>query len=359
MCKKVLIVGAGPIGIEVAAALKVSGIDYRHLEAGCLASTISWWAPGTTIFSSPERLAIADMPFKVYPDIKASKEDYLNYLRTVVEKYRLDIEYFRRVVSIRKSEDKFSVKIAFSNHGVGGPMEYSGASAFRTFEEAEFSKLILAIGDMQLPRELGIEGERQANVSHFLSDPHEYFGTTVCIVGARNSAAEAAVRLGRIGARVIWCCRNLDLENSKIKPWLLPDLKGLIKEKVVTLHNFVEIRKIEGNRGSFIKGQESFELEADKFLLLTGYRQDNTLYRQLGINLIGDSMSPEHKQETMETNVPGVYVAGTGIAGSQIGGAKIFIENCHAHSNRIARALGSTVPLFGYREERSESEREQ
>lgn len=364
--KNILLIGAGPIGLEVASALTLSGIDYKHVEAGCLASTIDWWSPGTSIFSSPDRLAIASQPFMVYPAVKASKEDYLNYLRSVVRKYNLKIDFYKRVIAVKKKDSKFSVTIADSRHGVGGPMEYLESSCeekkeYLTNEVKQYSKIILAIGDMHLPKQIGIPGEKQPNVSHYFEDPHKYFGTTVCIVGAKNSAAEAVVRLGRIAAKVIWCCRKIDFNNTKIKPWLLPDIKALIKEGLVELHTDVEPEKIEDNRIYLrnLINRHKLSLQADSFLLMTGYRQNPDLYNQLGIRLIGESKRPKYNPQTMETNIKGVYVAGTCVAGTQLGGAKVFIENCHDHSIKIARAIGSKARLFDIREQRKESEREQ
>jgi thioredoxin reductase (NADPH) len=352
--KNILLVGAGPIGIEVAAALKLSSIEYTHIEAGSLASSIAWWSPGTQIFSSPDRIAIADMPFAIFPNIKASREEYLNYLRSVVLKYSLDVQYYTRLISCSKTASGFSVELAESDHGVGGESEYRQPFIVKSKRQQAFSKIILAIGDMHLPKEIGIAGEEQSNVSHFFADPHLYFGTKVCIVGAKNSAAEAVVRLGRMGVNVIWCSRSLDFEACKIKPWLLPDLKGLIKEGRVIHYNNVEPISINGREMTLKSSQTEAEskITADKFLLLTGYRQDSFLYQELGIELIGEAKRPKFNSETMETNVAGVFVAGTGTAGTQIGGARVFIENCHSHSIKIARALGSKHPLFSYGEDR-------
>lgn len=361
-----IIVGAGPIGIEVAAALKKAGLNYLHIEAGSIASTIAWWAPGTQIFSSPERIAIAAVPFEVYPNNKSSREEYLNYLRAVVKQFDLKIRLNTRVIKIAKAADSgFLLEVSPSMHGVGGAEEYQNInSLMQDFGEPEFlyaKNIILAIGDMHLPKELGIEGERQPNVSHFFQEPHRYFGSKVVIVGAKNSAAEAVVRLARIGCDVTWCCRAAGLDERKIKPWILPEALGLIREGRIKFLTEVIPLGING-RFIYIKTIRSGEekcIEADFFLLLTGYRQDNKLFKQLGVNLIGDGSSPEFNSETMETNVPGVYVAGTAIAGTQVGGAKIFIENCHMHSLKIAKALGAHFDSFPANLDRPQEQREQ
>jgi thioredoxin reductase len=302
----VLLVGAGPIGLETAAALKLSDIRYLQLEAGNLASTISWYAPGTQIFSAPERLAIAGVPFFLSPEIRATREDYLNYLRTVAALHKLEVRSYRRVVAIRKREAGFEADIVRSDHGVGGPGEVACSQPHESPDErVSCARIILAIGDMHWPNLLGIPGEELPHVSHYFEEPHRYFGQKVTIVGAKNSAAEASA-----------------------------------------VHVRHESDMVE-------------TIPTDAVLLLTGYRQDPSLFEQLGVELTGPGRVPTFDPATMESNVKGVYLAGTCSAGTQIGGVTAFVETSHVHVDRILRALGAKTCPWIQTTVRCEADREQ
>lgn len=364
----VAVIGAGPIGLEMAVALKRAGVDYVHFEAGPIGSTMGWWAPGTKYFSSPERIAIAGVPLVVEDEEKATREDYLRYLRQVAAQFELRVRTFERVVGVQRDGEGFILRSVRSAHGVGGPAEQrrdAGLEAGGGGEErlTRVDRLVLAIGNMHLPRLVGVPGEDLPHVSHYLGEPHEYFGRRVVIVGGRNSAVEASIRLYRVGARVTLCQRRLELERERIKYWLLPELEWLIEKGLIGFHAGVEVREIRpgsvvlertgggeasgelvdadarsaGENGDFALG-ERLEVEADAVLLLTGYVQEPELFEALGVELTGPERRPRVDRETMETSVPGVYVAGTATGGSQQR-AKVFIENSHEHVERIVRAI--------------------
>lgn len=340
---EILLIGAGPIGLEMAAALKVNGFDYRHLEAGNIASTIHWYAPGTLIFSSPERLAIAGVPFSIFPQTRATREDYLTYLRGVASHFRLKIDTYRRVVDIRRATYEFVVDTALATHGVGGPAECVRPEHAAPVDKViACRKIILAIGDMHRPRLCDVPGEDLPFVSHYLDDLHLYFGQRVVIVGAKNSAAEAAVRLDRQFARVTICCRGPDLDETRIKPWLIPELRLLVKERKMDLLTRVGVDEITPGRVRLrnLDSGATTSVPCDQVLLLTGYEQDKQLFEQAGVELAGEGRVPVYNAETMETNVPGIFVAGTCSAGTQIGGVTSFVETSHIHVKRIIEALG-------------------
>lgn len=353
-----LLVGAGPIGIEVAIALKRAGVPYRHVEAGCIGATVDWYAPGTVIFSSPDRLSIAGVPFVVQPHVKATREDYLAYLRAVASQFDLKVETYRRVLSARRTGDgRFECVLAPSAHGTGGPLELS--ADFRGDATITAVRLVLAIGDMQLPKLLGLEGERGDRVSHYFADPHPCYRQRVVVVGAKNSAAEAVVRLSRVEAEVTVCQRGPGFADS-VKPWLRPEISSLIAEKRVRLMTHVVPARIGEDQiavRSLVDGGEEI-LPFDRLFLLTGYRQDTRLFDELGVRLIGDDRVPACDGKTLETNVPGVYVAGTAAAGTQGGGYKVFIENCHRHAAVLAAALSGRPCPPASAAERGEEYRE-
>lgn len=344
---QVAIVGAGPIGIELAAALARRGISYVHLEAGQIGGTIAWYAPYTTFFSSSDRISIAGIPLLNASQTKATREQYLTYLRGVVQQLKLPIRTYQRVRDVeRGGGGEFVLRIASSEHAVGGPEEASKAAAQGDeLPPLAADKLVLAIGDMHRPRLLKVPGETLPHVSHYFADPHKFFGKRVLIVGGKNSAVEAAIRLQRVGCDVTLSYRKETLDEKRVKYWLLPELKGLIKRGLIKFAARSEVLQIERDHVLLRCVQAEQRIEADFVLLLTGYVQDGTLFERAGVALEGEGRRPVYKRATMETNVPGLFVAGTAAAGTQIGGVKEFIETSHIHVERIVAALcGEEAP---------------
>jgi thioredoxin reductase (NADPH) len=336
----IVIIGAGPIGIELAAALKHAGLEYLHLEAGQIGATMQWWAPGTKYFSSPERIEIAGVPLVVANEEKATRENYLDYLRAVVGTHTLDIETYTRVTSIDKDGDGFTLHNARSFHGVGGQDELGfDTSTLDTLEPIHAKRIILAIGDMHLPRMLGITGEDLPHVSHYLGDVHQYANQPVTIVGGKNSAVEAAIRLFRAGAQVTMVNRGEWFDPDRIKYWLYPEIEYLIKKDKIRYIPRANVTSITPTHATLDTGES---IESRFVLLLTGYTQKSDLFEQLGVELVGDDRKPRHDLKTMQTNVPGVYVAGTGSAGTQ-SRTKVFIETSHVHVDRILASLQGAV----------------
>ena len=321
---QVAIIGAGPIGLEVAAALKRAGVDYLQFDAGQIGSTVGWWAPGTRFFSSPERIGIAGIPLALAHQEKATREEYLAYLRGVAQQLGLEIRRFERVVSIEPASRGFTLRTVSS----------SGEQAI----EAE--KVVAAIGDMHRPRLLGMPGEALPHVSHYFRDPHEYSGRRVVIVGGRNSAVEAAIRCWRAGARVTISHRRAGFDPERIKYWLLPEITHLIKSGHVQHYPLTLPRQISPTAVTLapVSGGEPREIPADAVLLLTGYEMDGSILERAGVDLVGEQRAPRFDLATMETNVKGLFVAGTAAAGTQVR-FKLFIENCHVHAERIVAAV--------------------
>jgi len=329
---KAIIVGAGPIGLELHVVLKQLGVDLLHLEARAIGQTITWYPKQARFFSSPERIAIAGVPLNTPDQTKATREQYLAYLRSIVQQFDLPIATHEPVRQVARDDNgTFTVK-----------------TSKRT---ATCDHLVLAIGDMHLPRELGVTGEDLPHVSHYFDEPHDYFNRNLLIVGGRNSAAEAALRCHRAGARVTLSYRGDHLDDNGIKYWLLPELKALIKAGEIAFHPNTSPTKIT-NTDVTLQNTSNTEhrtsnIPTDHVLLLTGYKQDKTLFEMLGVHLVGDSRKPEIDPATMQTNVEHLYIAGTAAAGTQQR-FKLFIENCHIHAARIALAITGENPPLDY-----------
>lgn len=215
----ICLIGAGPIGIECAVELKKRNIHYIHLEAGQVGATIEWYAPGTTFFSSPDRISISGVPLFTANQQKATREEYLLYLRSVVSQFDLAIQTFSPVEELKPIDNGFCASF-WPNRG-------------ESLKEISASRVIIACGDMHRPNEIGIAGEDLPHVSHYLQDPHRYFHRRVLIVGGKNSAVEAAIRLQRVGADVTLSYRGSELDSKRIKFWLYPELQYLIREKKI------------------------------------------------------------------------------------------------------------------------------
>lgn len=321
-----LIVGAGPIGLELAVVLKRLGVDYLHVEAGQVGETVSRYPPTTTFFSSPERIAIAGVPLRPAGEGKATREQYVAYLHAVVEQFELVVRGFCPVRELRREGAGFRV--------------VAGERVIRC------RNVVLAIGDMHRTRRLGIPGEDLPQVRHVFGEAHRHFRRRVLIVGGKNSAVEAALRCHRAGARVGLSYRGSEFDARSVKYWLLPEIEALIRHRVIAFYPETVPVAIEANavliepRG----GGAARRVVADDVLLLTGYEQDKTLFEQAGVELEGENQAPRLNPATMETGVPGLYVAGTAAAGTQRQ-FKLFIENSHPHVKKIARALtGRDVP---------------
>jgi thioredoxin reductase (NADPH) len=322
---EVILVGAGPIGLELAVALKRLQADYLHLEKRQIAQTISWFPYQTRFFSSPERIAIANVPFQTPDQSKATREDYLAYLRGIVQQFDLDVKTYERVVQIQRQENQFILDTRTQS---GKQNQYL------------CQYVILAVGDMARPRLLNIAGEDLPHVSHYFHEPHQYFRRRLLIIGGKNSAVEAALRCHHAGVRVAISYRQNAFSPGSIKYWLLPEINLLTRTQQIPFYNQtipIEIRPEEVVLRS-TEYDKQITVPADFVLCMTGYTCDSTLFEMAGVRLQDESAKPLYNPKTMETNVPGLFVAGTAAAGAQKE-YRLFIENCHEHVGKIVKAI--------------------
>jgi thioredoxin reductase (NADPH) len=259
-------------------------------------------------------------------------ETYLAYLRAIVEQLDLQVQTYEPVTNILPDE--------------GGFLLVTQPASDEKRYRAE--KVVVAIGDMHAPNKLGITGEDLPNVDHYFVDPHKYFRKRLLIVGGRNSAVEAALRCWRAGAQVTLSYRRASFDEKSVKHFILPDLLAQIELGTIGFlpettpvdikPTCVLLENADGSR---------FELAADFVLMMTGFVGDMRLFKHAGVNLIGENQAPEHNLETMETNVPGLYVAGTAAGGERKARYTYFIENCHVHVSRIVYHLTGEWPVVG------------
>lgn len=333
----VALVGAGPIGIEVAAALSRAGISYVHLEASQLADTIARWPRHARFLSSPERVAIAGIPIQTVDQDMITGEQYLAYLRSVVEILDLPIRYDERVTAIEGNAGQFLVRT-----------ECRGlTSAYRA------ARIVLATGDMNRPRLLGIPGEDLPHVDHLFVDPHRYFRRKLLIVGGRNTAVEAALRAFRLGAEVTISYRGAEFDRKKLYSRYHLEISILTSKGAIGF--FPGTRPVEISPREVLLAPASeaaaagddpaggvLRVPADYVLLATGFEADTGLYRGLGAGF-DETGAPRFNEDTMETEIPGVYLAGTAVNGERERYG-VFIGTAHEHTDRIvAHILGVPV----------------
>ncbi|MEM7262263.1 MAG: NAD(P)-binding domain-containing protein [Planctomycetota bacterium] len=329
----VAIVGAGPIGIELHVALQHAGCTVVHYDAGAIGHTVTWYPRGVRFFSSPERIRIAGVPLAVDHEEKATREEYLAYLRGVVDQFRLPIRTFERVTGIESAPS-------------GGFVLWSEGAAGERSQPAD--RVVIAMGDMHRPRRIEVPGEELPHVHHYFDEPHRFHGRRLVIVGGKNSAVEAALRCLRVGAHVTISYRRAEFREKSVKAWLLPDIRNQIAAGRIGFESEtvpVEITPTEMTLAPVSGDGARTTLPADDVLLMTGYEQDPSLFRAVGVELSGEDRAPTFDPETMETNVTGVFVAGTAAAGTQ-SSYQLFIENCHPHVKRISRAIAGVDPPF-------------
>jgi thioredoxin reductase (NADPH) len=312
----VVIVGAGPIGLACAISAKRRGKDPLLIDAGAIADSIVRYPVGMVFFTTPERLEIGGHPL-VSAGAKATREEALKYYRGVARTEGLRIRTYTRFAGAAGRDGRFECRLTTR---LGEERLTAGT-------------LVLATGYFDHPNLLGVPGEDLAHVSHYGAEPHLTSGLSVVIVGGKNSAVEQALGSYRSGARVTLAYRGPALKPG-VKYWLRPDIENRIKAgEIVARYNATVVR-IEPDAVT-IRIPETGEerLPADRVYLLTGYRPDFELFRSLGIELDGDSGRPRLNPDTLETNVPGLHLAGSVTAGRMI--SEIFIENGRHDGEKI------------------------
>lgn len=331
---EVAVVGGGPIGIEMAIALERAGVDYILFEAKQIGQAISRWPPHTHFYSTPEHVALAGVPVHNVDQQPITGEQYLAYLRTLVEYFDLNLHNYEAVDSVTAVEGGFRLE----THTMAAAYAY------------QCRYVILATGGMASPRLLGIPGEDLAHVYHYFPGPHPFFKTRVLIVGGKNSALESALRCWRAGATVTISYRRPDFDYDVVKPHLADDISTrLEKGEIAFLPATVPVA-IRPDEVVLARTDDALQPtaetclhETDFVLLTTGFVADMALFRQAGVTLQGREQVPLFNPQTMETDVPGLYVAGTAAGGTQIK-FETFISTSHDHVAKIMKALTGTAP---------------
>lgn len=312
-----IIIGGGPTGINCGIAATEAGLSHLVLEKGVLVNSIYHFPANMTFFSTSKLLEIGHTPFISHGD-KPTRREALEYYRRLIEKYQLNIKYFEEVLGIHRNED-----LLYEVQTTKG-MYFANS-------------IVIATGFYDTPRLLNVPGEDLPKVKHYFDDPHPYVGQKVLVIGARNSACDVALETYYKGAEVTMAVRGESIYD-KVKYWILPNIENRIKEGSIKAYFKTEVVEIRPQE-VVLKGPEGvFTIENDFVLAMTGYQPNYPFLRQLGIEIEPEGdLLPVHNPETLETNLPNVYLAGVVCAGARIN--KLFIENTRDHGEVIAQRV--------------------
>lgn len=318
----IAIVGGGPTGLACAIEAEKAGLSYTVLEKGAITDAIRRFPVDMTFFSTPELLELDGIPFAT-PHTRPTRAEALQYYRRVVEHRKLAVEVYTRVVSVRKSEGIFLVEL-------------------HTGETLQARAVIVATGYFDHTNSLHVPGEHLPHVTHYYDEAFRYTHTKVAVIGGRNSAVEAALDLYRHGVDVTLLHRGPSLGES-VKYWIRPDIENRIKNREIRALFSTVVERIEPGV-VHVRNTESGEgstVEADFVLAMIGHRPDEEFLRNAGVDLHPRTLVPTYDPETFETNVEGLYVAGSVACGCETW--NIFIENGRAHAQPVIRHIAERV----------------
>jgi thioredoxin reductase (NADPH) len=321
----IICIGAGPTGLASAIEAKRAGMRPLVIDKGCLCNSLYHYPVNMTFFTTPELIEIGDLPL-VCAGEKPTRVEALKYYRRTVEHYDVEVRLFERVLSVTGHNGHFKVHTQ-TEKGIRN--EYVG------------KKIAVATGYYDLPNVLNIPGEDLPHVSHYYTEPYQYWREPVVVIGGKNSAAIAALDLYRNGADVTLVHRRPELSSS-IKYWIRPDIENRIKaDQVKGLLN-TRVKEITPEGVIVTNGAREKLLPAKRVFALTGYHPDYEFIESLGVRLDPTTRKPALNPTTLESNVPGIYMAGVVIGGRHT--SEIFIENGRFHGKQIIDGLeGRTV----------------
>jgi len=308
----VIIIGGGPIGLACGLQAKKSGLTYCILEKGALVNSLYNYPMNMTFFSTSERLEIGGIPF-VSNNPKPTRNEALEYYRRVATSSNLIIHLFEKVTEVEKNNGNFFIqtnKAQYHSHNI-----------------------IIATGFYDIPYLLKVKGEELDKVKHYYKDPHFYAFQKVLVVGAANSAVDAALETWRKGAEVTMVIRG-DKISDRVKYWVKPDIDNRIAEGSIKAYFNSTIAEIREHEVDINTPDGVVTIQNDWVLSMTGYQPNLAFLRKLGIELSADNIcKPTYSEKNYETNVPGIYLAGVICGGMNT--HRLFIENSREHAEKI------------------------
>jgi len=311
-----VIVGGGPAGINCGIAASKAKLNFKIIEKGLLVNSIFNFPTNMTFFSTSKLLEIGEIPFISHLE-KPTRKEALEYYRRIWDHYKLPIHFQESVLKMISAQNAYQLS--------------TDKNEYKT------KAVIVATGFYGLPNLLNVPGENLPKVKHYYDEAHNYIGQKTLIVGAANSACDAALETWQKGAEVTMAIRKAEL-NPRVKYWILPNIKNRIEEGSIKAHFETLVKEIKEKSVVLEKNGESFEIENDYVLAMTGYHPDYTLLKNLGIKIDKDEYStPHHNLETLETNLKNVFV--TGVLNGGYKTNRYFIENTREQGNLIIEQI--------------------
>ncbi len=311
-----VIIGGGPIGLACGLEAKKKDLKYLILEKGPIVNSLFNYPVNMQFFSSSEKLEIDNVPF-ISKEAKPKRSEALEYYRRIATSNELSIHLFEKVEKIKKKDAIFSIKTDKSSYLA--------------------HNVILATGFYDLPNTLNVPGEKLPKVSHYYKDPHYYAGQKLAIIGASNSAIDAALECWRKGSEVTLIIRGNEV-GQRVKYWVRPDIINRIEEGSIKAYYSSVVKEITQKEIIIETPEGILKLENDFVLSLTGYKPDFGFLQKLGVELSNDEkILPQYNPDTMETNIDGLYLAGVICGGMET--HKWFIENSRVHAPMIVNAI--------------------
>jgi thioredoxin reductase (NADPH) len=309
-----VIIGAGPIGLACAIEAKKAGLSYLIIEKGCLINSLFHYPSNMTFFSTSELLEIGEVPF-ISHNPKPNRAEALEYYRRVCTSWNLSVNLYEEVTSVQRVDNLFEISTSKNKYTA--------------------SALVLALGFYDLPYLLNVPGEELPKVKHYYDEPHPYFRQKIVVVGAANSAVDVALETWRKGAEVTMVMRESAIRES-VKYWVKPDIENRIKEGSIKAFFNAEVKKITPDAVEISTPEGDKTIENDFVLAMTGYQPPFGFMKACGIRFQTDpDHTPVYNTQTMESNVPGIYLAGVVCGGLKTN--KWFIENSRVHASLIIR----------------------
>jgi len=316
----VICIGAGPTGLACAIEAKRAGLHPLVIDKGALCNSLYHYPVNMLFFTTPERMEIGDLPLTSTGG-KPTRVEALKYYRRAVEYYGIETQLYECVTQIGGNNGAFTVETQTEH---AERREYHGR------------KIIIATGYYDRPNPLNIPGENLPTVSHYFTDSHPYWNQDVVVIGGRNSAAEAALDLFRGGARVTLIHRQPEMGKT-LKYWVKPDIENRIRAGEIRALFSTEVTRIEPGKVWVKNSEGERAIHAVQVFAMTGYHPDFEFLTRQGIQLDPQTCRPKVNPESLETNVPGIYVAGVVVGGKQT--SDIFIENGRFHGRQIIAAM--------------------
>jgi thioredoxin reductase (NADPH) len=312
--------GAGPTGLACAIEAKRAGMRPLVIDKGTLCNSIFNYPVNMVFFTTPELLEIGDLPLVCAAE-KPTRVEALKYYRKAAEHFELELRLFELIAGLEGSDGNFTVTTRSED---GTRHKYYG------------KKIAVATGYYDLPNMIGVPGENLPSVSHYYTEPHPFWRQDVVVVGGKNSAAEAALDLYRNGARVTLVHRDKEL-GATIKYWVRPDIENRIKAGQIAALFETHVKEFTDDYVAVENHSGEKRLPAKQVFALTGYHPDYTFIKSLGVKLDEKTLKPALDPESLESNVPGIFLAGVVIGGRHT--SEIFIENGRFHGKQIIDSL--------------------